>query len=218
MKLLPQLLTVGSLLTVAALGADKYDNYAELARHEKLGRDYQISMSYKKHPISVFAIHGGGIEFFTSELTQLTAGKELNAYYFEGIKSNNNWDLHITAHHFDEPNAVNLAKNSEDCLAMHGFAENNRSILCIGANNVKLGKLIAQSVKASRLPIQVEIPCTRFPGTYETNIVNRCRNKGVQLEMSGKLRSELRASPTFAVAYVNSIRKALSVWMQRRRN
>ncbi|MFD9078736.1 poly-gamma-glutamate hydrolase family protein [Streptomyces erythrochromogenes] len=86
---------------------------------------------------TVMAIHGGGIEPGTSELSlaiagyrpdtlePAAAGAPLHDYWmFEGLRSSGavpgNGDLHVTSTHNDDPVARSLAAGSTNVLSLHG--------------------------------------------------------------------------------------------------
>ena len=165
--------------------ADKYQNYAELSASETQGVDYQISYFSKPSNKIIMAIHGGGIETGTSELTRDIAGTTYSYYLFEGLKSSNNGDLHITSTNFDEPNALRMVAEASYCLTLHGYADSLKKHTLIGGadHNVKLqvyNKLIAAGFSAELLD-----ESDRLSGSDPANIVNKTkRGMGVQLELS----------------------------------
>ncbi|MGG0308338.1 poly-gamma-glutamate hydrolase family protein [Priestia megaterium] len=165
--------------------ADTYKNYAELASSEVQGVDYQISYFSKPSNKIIMAIHGGGIETGTSELTRDIAGLSYSYYLFEGLKSSNNGDLHITSTNFDEPNALRMVAEASYCLTLHGYADSIKKHTLIGGadHNVKLqvyNKLIAAGFSAELLD-----ESNPLSGSDPDNIVNKDKRKmGVQLEIS----------------------------------
>lgn len=175
------------LFNLNLYAADKYSSYKELIQNEIEGQDYTIEVTDKKHPISILAVHGGMIETGTSELTQLIAGNEFNQYHFKG----KNFSLHITSSKFDEPKALELAKKSQNCLSIHGFINDAKEAICIGGGDSENASLLAKELQNQFPSIEIEFPCKKYPGKDPSNIVNRCQNTGIQLEMSGKLRRRL---------------------------
>ncbi|MMZ63662.1 hypothetical protein D1872_259320 [compost metagenome] len=131
------------------------------------------------------AIHGGGIETGTSELTRDIAGLSHSYYLFEGLKPSNNGDLHITSTNFDEPNALRMVAEASYCLTLHGYADSLKKHTLIGGadHNVKLqvyNKLIAAGFSAELLDED-----NPLSGSDPNNIVNKDKRKmGVQLELS----------------------------------
>lgn len=205
---------------------DAYRNFAELSAHQREGVDYQIQLVNRHSPITVLAIHGGGIEVGTTELAERIAGSEWSYYSFLGIKSERpndlglrprrNGVLHLTSHHFDEPQALDLVQSpgqSDYCLSIHGFFEDaGRSIACVGGGNSELRDNVAQEIRSEfssgAFRVAVEVPCRRFGGTDPNNIANRCHQRGMQLELSHSLRRQTLENPEIAERLAGAIRRA----------
>jgi phage replication-related protein YjqB (UPF0714/DUF867 family) len=166
----------------------RYACYAELARHETLGRDYRIRSSEPPRArILVAAPHGGLIELGTSEVARLIAGSEHSLFIFEGLKPYGaNRDLHITSHQFDHPECLAMAGRCETVVGVHG---------CIGEHIIHLGGLDAElrdrvGGELRAAGFDVEVDSRRYPGRHPRNICNLGkRAKGVQLEISYDLRT-----------------------------
>jgi phage replication-related protein YjqB (UPF0714/DUF867 family) len=180
------------LLALSAFAADRYASFTSLAASEKEGTDYQIIISDMASPVTIMAIHGGHIERGTSELLNAMS-PNFNKYAFEGIKKTQNFDLHITSAKFDEPRAIDLASRSKDCLSLHGYIgkKEARPTFCLGGQNEVLASKIAQSLQVLGDDFDILFPCDAYPGKHENNIVNRCENAGVQIEMNSALRDAL---------------------------
>ncbi|SDJ23495.1 poly-gamma-glutamate hydrolase family protein [Alteribacillus bidgolensis] len=161
--------------------ADKYKNYEELADNEVEGEDYEIITSPN---VLILAIHGGGIEPGTSELTEYVGKINNFSYYrFDGIKSTGNYDLHITATRFDEPKAVNMVSFSSRTVALHGYAETDIKHTYVGGLDEELIRLVKEELKSSGFSVS-EAP-DNADGTDPDNICNRNSiGKGVQIEIS----------------------------------
>src|SRR5690242_18513754 len=84
----------------------------------------------------IMAIHGGGIEPGTSEITLATAGYHpatfdtpvdgygLHDFWlFEGLLPRENDRLHVTASHYNEPIATELVQNARRCISLHGCTD-----------------------------------------------------------------------------------------------
>src|SRR5579862_3424082 len=94
--------------------ADRYLSYAELARTEVRGKDYDIVAIARPSPVVIIAPHGGRIEHGTSELARSIAADDYGFYAFEGYKARGqNRDLHVTSHRFDEPQGLALVARAE---------------------------------------------------------------------------------------------------------
>lgn len=190
---------------------DKFSNFADLKKAKTLGVDFSITLKQQHPSISIFAIHGGEIELGTSEVSHEIAGSQFNIYLFEGLLSKGAWDLHITSTNFDEPSALFLASNSKRCVSIHGYKDSQQAQVCIGGLDEQLKIKIFKALLKTSLIEQTEInPCGRFYATSKENIVNRCANHGVQIEMSGKLREQLLKEPVLRKKFANAIRKVLT--------
>ncbi len=179
------------ILIYAAIAGDKYLSFAELAQFEKQNTDFKIVIEDKLSPTTLLAIHGGKIERGTTELMNAIGG-DFNTYSFEGLKEDGNFDLHLTSSKFDEPSALALVKKSKTCLSLHGYiGKGQRSAFCIGGKNKNFAKNISSSLANLGSEIEVIYPCHSYPGEHQDNIVNRCSDYGVQIEMNTALRDLL---------------------------
>ncbi|WP_149179569.1 poly-gamma-glutamate hydrolase family protein [Streptomyces sp. TRM49041] len=95
--------------------------------------DHSLSDRYPYNRTTVMAMHGGGIEMGTSELCLGIAGYHpatlqpaddgLGAHdywMFEGLRSSNNRELHVTAKNNDDHVAISMALSSLNVLSLHG--------------------------------------------------------------------------------------------------
>ncbi len=191
--------------------ANRYQSFHELHQNERADIDYRIEMENRGSLFSVMAIHGGKIEYGTSVITRAVAGQEFNLYLFEGLKEKNNFtDLHVSSHQFDEPMAVAMAAGSKSCITIHGFKERKHNWVGMGGANAVLKDLIFDSLLATKLLDQdVPNPSGKFPGTDPQNIVNRCMDGGVQIEISYRLRKFLCLYPKHLKRFAEAIQDAI---------
>lgn len=201
-----------SLLSLSAYAAvaDKYPDYATLAQHEIQDLDYRISVIDRQSPISIFAIHGGLIEPGTDELAKNISEGKYNLYLFEGLKKQNPFSLHITASKFDEPQSLKLAQASSSCISVHGYIGDGSKAVCIGGNDKLLAEKIVQTLKAAHDEFEVIYPCLGYPATHPKNIVNRCANQGVQLEISQGLWDEMASNSKLKAGLTQTLKAAIS--------
>lgn len=191
--------------------ADKYASCAELARHERLGRDFRIRSVHRPHsPALIIAPHGGNIEAGTSELAAHIAGERHSFFAFEGMKARpRTRDLHVTSHRFDHPECLSLLAGASVVLGVHG---------CRGREGVYLGGLdtvlrdhLGTALLAAGVPALIE--GHPYPGRHPANICNRGRHgRGVQLELTHDWRIPPRS---FYVAVL--VREALEAWIDAER-
>jgi len=169
---------------------DKYMNFEELSKNEKLNKDYRIFWRKGRTNSAIIVPHGGNIEPGTTEIGDAIAGKIHSFYTFEGIKPTTNRELHITSTSFDEPQGIKLVKESANVLALHG---------CIGGDDmVYIGGLdnpLKDSVQNNLLEAGFktgEHDNHELQGINPYNICNRGeKGQGVQLELSAGLRKKM---------------------------
>ncbi len=171
--------------------ADKYNNFEELKSNENEGVDYRVVIKKANNfDVAIIAPHGGGIEPGTSEISEGIAGNDFPLAIFEGIKSNNNHELHITSTNFNEPRCLALVESAQNIIAIHG-EQSRGNIIYLGGANAEFGKCIQTVLEVRGFKVSKH-PNNNFQGEAPGNICNRGKNgKGVQLEISHGLRSVL---------------------------
>lgn len=196
------------LATIPLRGAkNKYEHFTDLQQNELEGIDYQIKSLDRQSEITIFAIHGGLIEPVTSEIAIEISQPHFNYYLFEGIKTQNNWDLHISSHQFDEPLALEFSRRSRLCISIHGFEDSLHNKVCLGGLNSRVRRSIFRQLKAEGIIDQNdENPCNNYKATSANNIVNRCQENGVQIEISGALRDQLRSNRHLMKIFANAVK------------
>ncbi len=185
----------------------EYSSYSELRKYQKEGVDFKITESFVESPITIIAPHGGLIEFGTSEIARMIAGTSFNLYLFEGIKSNSNFELHITSDNFDEPRAIRIMKRSVLGISIHGFKNDKIELIAIGGANKFVGAKLA--IELQKIGINIDFPSTRFKGESLENIVNKSKNYGVQLELSSRLRENFLSNSDRLIKFCEIIRLVL---------
>jgi phage replication-related protein YjqB (UPF0714/DUF867 family) len=167
--------------------ADKYKNFAALAKSETEGRDYLFGLRHLPGAIIVIAVHGGGIEAGTSEIADAIAADDLSFYTFQGIRSRSNRDLHITSHRFDKPQCNALVSNAPGVISIHG-EESKRQVVFLGGKDRGMLDAFRESLMASGFEVETHKK-KHLQGLDPRNICNRAKNGwGVQLELSFGLR------------------------------
>lgn len=183
--------------------ADKYANFAELARKEVAGVDYRILLRRATSSFAIVAPHGGGIEPGTSEIADAIAEEDLSSevnlsfYSFEGIKSEGNSDLHITSTHFDEPMCLTLICESDVVITIHGeHSEEDGQGVFIGGLDERLGRRIGRALRAAGFNVGKHKD-PDLQGIEPANLCNRGKARaGVQLELSRNVRRQMFSSLT----------------------
>jgi phage replication-related protein YjqB (UPF0714/DUF867 family) len=192
-----------------------YRSYKDLKKNEIEEKDYCIRYRNGNSGIAVMAPHGGAIESGTAELADAVAGRQHSYYAFWGLKDEKNARLHLSSTTFDEPVAVDLARNSDTILTIHGCKEQHH-IVYLGGRGSRLKETIFKSLRQADFSV---VESSRLPGLKPENLCNQGRRrKGVQLEISAGLRREffkdtsgtmINNSNGFFVILVEALRYAL---------
>ncbi|WP_282795795.1 poly-gamma-glutamate hydrolase family protein [Streptomyces sp. CC224B] len=199
---------------------DAYGSYAELARKQIEGIDYQrLWRASQCSSLLHLAIHGGGIEQGTSELAEAAADSIHDLYVFDGLKPANNSELHITSVRFDEPTALQLVQAASHVVAWHGAAGTAPATLVGGRDYVLRDRIALELTRAN---FTVQIAPGNLDGSEEANICNRgARRMGVQLELTTAQRQAFfeggdlsrpnrdKVTPAFTT-YVSAVRRAIA--------
>ena len=183
--------------------ADKYANFAELARNESAGVDYLILLRRATSSFAIVAPHGGGIEPGTSEIANAVAasdqssGTNFSFYAFEGIKPRVNADLHITSTRFDEPMCLTLIRESDVVITIHGeHSEEDGDGIFIGGLDERLGRRIVRALRQAGFTVGKHKD-PDLQGIEPRNLCNRGKTRaGVQLELSRNVRRQMFSSLT----------------------
>lgn len=188
--------------------AFSYRSYKELASREVEGKDYQIRINLKEEHILVVTPHGGKIEPGTTEIGEAIAGMGYSFYSFEGLKEDGNSALHIESHLFDEPRALQAVEKAKIVMTVHGQIDRNDAFVMIGGLHTPLGSEIKRELEAAGF--QIRPPTEGLAGTDPMNICNRgALKKGVQLEISRKMRDLLRNDKEELQKFVNAVHQSI---------
>lgn len=207
--------------------ADLYNNFEELKADNEYGVDYTVIHEFNdQSDLVIVAPHGENIEPLTSELTTETSKNISSSYYiFGGIRSKNNFELHITSANFDEPVALSFLNSCNYALSYHGYAGDVPNTI-IGGLDEELALSVLDSLQSHGFT--AEKATTRFTATNPNNIVNRTRiGMGVQLELSaaqrqlftksGQINRKSRQSLTEDFyRYVEAVKKGLASVIEER--
>jgi phage replication-related protein YjqB (UPF0714/DUF867 family) len=186
-------------------------NFGELASQETEGQDYAIKICLRNGPVLVMAPHGGKIEPGTTEIAEAIAGSDHSFYTLEGIKADGNGVLHIQSHHFDEPRAVEAVKGAEIVVTVHGHADREDGFVMVGGLNTRLKSEIEREL--GKAGFQIREATQGLKAIDPGNICNRGRSeKGVQLEISRKLRDSFRADADRLREFADTIRRSIQLY------
>lgn len=199
--------------------ADRYANFAELARHERSGIDYQVRARRARPAFAIVAPHGGGIEPGTSEIADAIAADRHSFHTLEGLKPSGNAVLHITSTRFDEPMCLTVLGHSVVVVTLHGeHSEDDGEGVFVGGRDGERGDRIGAALARQGFDVRRHDD-PDLQGLEEKNICNRGTSRaGVQLELSKAVRKTLFESltregrkhptPRFA-AFVSAVRRVL---------
>src|SRR5690625_258481 len=199
---------------------NKYESFEQLEKTETINEDYSIHFEENDPDVLLMAIHGGGLEAGTTELTEYIASANGYSYYtFNGIKQKSNLEVRIQSTKFDEPMALEAVFNSFITLSFHGYEGEDKNTYVGGLDEGLSEKVKLELINAG---FSVSNPPKTLAGEEKDNIVNKNKNKkGVQIEIStaqreaffenNSLSSENRKSENTAFyEYANAIAKALN--------
>jgi phage replication-related protein YjqB (UPF0714/DUF867 family) len=191
--------------------ADRYASYRELSARETAGQAFRVRVRDKRTKVAVMAPHGGKIEFLTSELADEVAADEYSFYAFEGLKRIGNRDLHLTSGRFDEPVALSLVERAEVVVAFHGQGCRSESFVMVGGRHERLRHALGKALEDAGFALKD--PSDDLHGLLPANLCNRGRSgAGVQLELSHRLRVELRQDVRSRRRFVAAARRALETY------
>ncbi len=192
-----------------------YTNFKELASHEVEGQDYRIRVKLRDPRVLIMAPHGGRIEPTTEAIAEAIAGLDYSFYSFEGLKTDGNSALHIESHLFDEPCALEAVKNANIVVTVHGQIDQKDGFVMVGGLHDGLRAEMMQRLEAAGF--QTRIPTEGLMGTDPQNICNRGESKkGVQLEISRKVRDLLRENQAQLQSFAHAIQKAIQIYLWRK--
>jgi phage replication-related protein YjqB (UPF0714/DUF867 family) len=186
---------------------DKYTSFAELKASEPKG-SYHIEVRSTGTEVALIAPHAGKIEPGTSEICRSVASGDLMYYLFEGCKSSNNRDLHITSSRFDEPQGVNVAQSAQVVVTFHGQNGEDHFVNVGGlADQLCESMIDALNVAGFSASRQSD---PMLQGRDANNICNRgSSGQGVQLEISRALRDALIKDNHAMVCFSSTVRSVL---------
>jgi phage replication-related protein YjqB (UPF0714/DUF867 family) len=185
-------------------------DYARRYRRQELFGD-GLPGTHAVAKTTIIAPHGGGIEPGTSELCLAIAGFHpatlavtpgtgitYDYWMFEGLRAENNSQLHVTSTHCDDGVAVSLCAGSLNALALHGCSTSQAGLpdgaeaVLVGGRNATLKLHLLNEFAAAGLNPIDAADRDSLNGDEPTNITNRTLlGMGGHLELTGPLRSAM---------------------------
>lgn len=193
---------------------DVYPDYESLAAAEIYGQSYDIrTATGSGRPLdwASIAIHGGGIEGGSGEVSRSVADNLMAWYEFRGLLNTGNARLHITSTNFDEPIAQGIVAASGRTLSFHGYTGDGTPVTAIGGLDQMLKAAITARLQGAGFTV-ITAP-QEISGNSPDNIVNENRiSAGVQIEMSRALRESFFPGNTTARAVRDSGKRTPQFW------
>jgi phage replication-related protein YjqB (UPF0714/DUF867 family) len=184
-------------------------------RHEKA--DSSLTTAFPYHRTTVMAPHGGGIETGTSELCLAIAGRHpatldplaaggpvYDYWMFEGLRSTDNGELHVTSSHCDDRVALSLAAGSLNVLALHGCTPEQAGApattpeaVVVGGLNTTFKRYLREALEAAGFLTIDGSAEPDLAGVDPKNLCNRTLlGQGGQLELTTDLRRSMFGTNT----------------------
>jgi len=161
--------------------------------------------------IAVLAPQAGSIEPMTGELARAIAGKIHRFYGFNGISVRDTFRYRVPAVRFDEPILQSVLQGARTAIAINGASGDEDAVTLIGGVNRRLVEAIRARLEAAGFAVMDAQP--RDTPADPRSLFNRVPEGGVQLELTNRLREDLRGGWLRRLrfeAYVAAIRSALA--------
>ncbi|MFI2611730.1 poly-gamma-glutamate hydrolase family protein [Kitasatospora sp. NPDC018619] len=224
----PALGTLGAVAgSTPASAADRYPSNTALYADPALVEGVDYGRRYRRHLVddqspqsrapfvrtTVIAPHGGGIEVGTSELCLAVAGYHPadlaptpaagpthDFWLFEGLRSANNSELHVTSTHCDDGVARAMCAGSLNVLSLHGCTAAQAGLeagaqgVLVGGLNPTFRQYLTEELTAAGIRAVTASGEEEIAGISPENICNRSLlGMGAQLEMTTELRAAMFA-------------------------
>ncbi len=175
--------------------SDKYSSLAELKSRLKEGVDFRIRIFDRQSAVTIISPHGGHIEAGTSYLAEKIASEQYNLFDFQGLRSNDASDLHVTSTRFRDEQLSKLLERSDVALSIHSMGPCAEAVVWLGGRNLLLKGLVLDNLRMCGFAVNPDSP--RYRGESPANITNLARLEGVQLELSDELLEQLFSGKGF---------------------
>jgi phage replication-related protein YjqB (UPF0714/DUF867 family) len=191
-----------------------YMSFKELVHRKVEGQDYRIRIELRDPRVLIMAPHGGKIEPTTAEIAAAIAADNYSFYCFEGLKTDSR-PLHIESHLFDEPRALQVVQKADVVITIHGQIDQKEEFVMVGGLNDSLRSEITRELEGAGF--QTRVPTEGLMGTDSQNICNRGKlGRGVQLEVSRKVRDLLKTNLELLQVFTEAVRKAIQIYLDRK--
>ncbi|NJH99081.1 hypothetical protein GLV88_01215 [Staphylococcus hyicus] len=192
---------------------DHYGSMTQLMKATKEGVDWKIFTKDEHNPTVIVAPHGGGIEPGTTEIAGSIAKKANAGFYtFQGIRPQNNSELHVTSINYDEPKAREMIGQSERTVTIHKTGREGADVY-IGGRDTALKHKIMDSLTHKGFIVKEANGNIAGEGIKNITNMNK-RQAGVQLEVSNstihnffKNGDSSRVSRIYAANWTNTMER-----------
>ncbi len=166
---------------------DDYQSFAELRARHTEGCDFDRTLIQRAgSKFAILAPHGGRLENHTDTIAERIAAEDFSFYCFRSKIGRGAANLHITSHHFDDPDCIALVGRHQCAVAVHGCAEPGERVF-LGGRDQTLIETLADALQQAA--IRVQLGGHKYPGLHPNNICNRTASgSGVQIELTMPLR------------------------------
>lgn len=189
--------------------ADEYASFTAMAAAQVEGQGFAIRYGLRNPESAVLAIHGGAIERHTDTLALEIAREDLSYYILIGRRRNENRRyLHVASERFEEPRLTAILRRASRVLSIHGVEDRLRPFVMLGGLDLELKATIERNVV--EVGIESMPPRHGLGGVDPRNVCNRgSTRRGVQIEISTRLRESLASDDAFRKAFCDAVRSAL---------
>jgi len=164
--------------------------FADLLGHDGVEQDLEL-----RSPFGFMAFHGGNLEEGTDQVATRAADEAGASLYTVRQPPDLRWHLpSIEVTPDDSPELACFLDHVEVAVAIHGYGRRGLwTTLLLGGGNRALARHLAGHIRAGLPDYTVVDELDAIPrelrGVHRRNPVNRCRARGVQLELPPRVRT-----------------------------
>jgi len=172
----------------------KVKNTLETIAHKRELTPFWAEYTILRGPVGLMAFHGGSIEKGTEEMANYICSKtDCSLYVFSGRLSRDNYEkLHIPSSLLNPTHSEKLSSfmtHITTAIAFHGHRIDD--LILVGGLNRSMRKKIVNALSEYDAKDAMEENDSSYKmvrGESTLNIVNKAREKGVQIEIPFRLR------------------------------
>lgn len=149
----------------------------------------------------IIAIHGGQIEPGTADIAKSIAGQEFPVYV-------NYKGRHVMSAEFEDGEFNMFLQTISTVISIHGEKSEDKPFVIVGGLDDVLGTKISSSLEVAGFKVR---PASEgLEGINPHNVCNRgTSGRGVQIEISRKLRDDLLVDRNLMNSFSESVRRVL---------